>query len=69
VSVTADRFTSGGIGGGRDSGFGARAPTATLAPPPPPAPSIDFMAPLSPAATAQELGDLFEYKLNQPVTS
>ena len=35
---------------------------------PPPPPSIDYMAPLEAAADAQELGDLFEYKLKQPVT-
>jgi hypothetical protein len=38
------------------------------APPPPPAPAIDYMAPVAAAAEGQNLGDLFEYKLRQPVT-
>jgi hypothetical protein len=64
-----DRIASGG-GAGRGGGRGfAPAPrSAATAPPPPPPPVIDYMAALSPAATAQDLGDLFEYKLKQPVT-
>jgi len=37
-------------------------------PPPPPAPSVDYTPTLAAAADAQDLGDLFEYKLRQPVT-
>lgn len=48
---------AGGVGGGRLS-----------TPVPPAAPVIDYMAALTPAAEAQELGELFEYKLKRPVT-
>jgi hypothetical protein len=68
VTIAADS-ASRGVGGGRGGAgraFGGLA--AAPAPPPPPAPRIDFTPPLSPAATAQDLGDLFEYKLTQPVT-
>lgn len=63
VSGAIDRVAGGG-GGGR----GGVARGLAAAPAPPPAPIVDFMPPLSPAATAQDLGDLFEYRLNQPVT-
>ena len=62
---------AGGGGGGVVGGVVGGLPSA---PPPPPAPVrarepvIDYQAPLSPAAQAQELGELFEYKLRQPIT-
>jgi hypothetical protein len=43
-------------------------PAAPPPPPPPPAPAVDYMQPIAVAAAAQDLGDLFEYKLKQPVT-
>jgi Domain of unknown function (DUF4139) len=52
-----------GVAGGVVGGVPAPPP-----PPPPPAPVIDYMPPLAAAADAQDLGDLFEYKLRQPVT-
>jgi hypothetical protein len=58
-------LAAGGAGGGRgfDSRARREAPVAT-----PPPPVTDYIPALSPAATGQELGDLFEYKLKQPVT-
>jgi hypothetical protein len=66
VAVTAESPLDRGAGGGR-RGFAGRAPAAAPAAAPAP-PVTDYMAALSPAATAQDLGDLFEYKLKQPVT-
>ena len=67
VSITADSVFRSGVGGGRGGAArGLAAAPSPPAPPPPPAPVIDFMPPA--AATAQDLGDLFEYKLTQPVT-
>ena len=54
----------GGIVGGAVGGL----PSAAPAPPPPAAPRIDYLADVTPAAQAQELGELFEYKMRQPVT-
>jgi hypothetical protein len=72
VSVTADsvRGLAGARGGGRGGVVGGvvGGMPAAPPPPPPPAPAIDYMAALSPAATGQDLGDLFEYKLKEPVT-
>jgi hypothetical protein len=66
VSGAMDRIAGGGgRGGGR--GFAGRAPAAAPVAAPPP-PVTDYMAALSPAATGQDLGDLFEYKMKQPVT-
>jgi hypothetical protein len=65
VTITSDSVFRSGVGGGRGSAGRGLAPPP---PPPPPAPRIDFMPPLSPAATAQDLGDLFEYRLKEPVT-
>lgn len=48
---------AGGVGSGRGSGVGSGAYSIGAGVPPPP-----------PAATGQTLGDLFEYKLKQPVT-
>jgi hypothetical protein len=66
-SVRSRNTGRGGGGGGRGV-VGGVAGGLPSAPPPPPAPAIDYMAPLSAAAQAQELGDLFEYKLRQPIT-
>jgi hypothetical protein len=67
-----DAPAGGRGGGGRGfavGGLAARANPAPPAPPPPPArPITDYQAALSPVAAAQDLGDLFEYKLKQPVT-
>ena len=68
VSITADSVFRSGVGGGRGGGRDSAGLAEAPPPPPPPAPRIDFTPPLSPAATAQDLGDLFEYKLTQPVT-
>jgi hypothetical protein len=68
VTVDALRAAPAGRGGGVGGGFASRG-IAPPPPPPPPAPVIDYMAGLSaPTAAAQELGDLFEYKMRQPVT-
>jgi hypothetical protein len=73
-SVTLDsvrsRTTGRGGGGGRagvpGGVVGGVVGGMPSAPPPPPA--IDYMAALTPAAQGQELGELFEYKLRQPIT-
>lgn len=59
------RGVVGGVVGGRPSSSPVRAADP---PPPPPPPAIDYLASVAPAAQAQELGELFEYKLRQPVT-
>jgi hypothetical protein len=62
VSVANRSAGRGGFGGGVAGGVAA-------APPPPPAPAIDYTTNLAAAAAqAQELGELFEYKLTQAVT-
>ncbi len=66
VAVTAEAPLDRGAGGG-GRGFAGRAAAASPAAAPAP-PVTDYMAALSPAATAQDLGDLFEYKLKQPVS-
>ena len=63
-SVSGRFAGRGGGGGGVVGGMPAAPPPAR----PAPAPSIDYMAPLSAVAQAQELGELFEYKLTQPIT-
>ena len=50
---------------GRVGGVVGGLPTA---PPPAPSPAVDYLANVAPAAQGQELGELFEYKLRQPVT-
>jgi hypothetical protein len=72
--------TGGGVGsgvGGGVGGVGGRAPTAMAnrqMPAPPPAPSMSQMVMVSQpstivsAASAEELGELFEYVIPQPVT-
>jgi hypothetical protein len=56
----------GGVLGGRVGGM----PTAPPPPPPPPAPRVveDAMASQTAAAAGGDLGELFEYRLKQPVT-
>jgi len=69
VTVDAARPAGrGGGGGGRGFVGGVVGGVPAAPPPPPAAPAIDYMAALSPAAQAQELGELFEYKLRQPIT-
>ena len=77
VTVTSgvDQFGRGGGGrGGVVGGMVGGLPTANAArsavaaPPPPPPPRIDYLAEVAPAAQGQELGELFEYKMRQPVT-
>jgi hypothetical protein len=77
VTVTGapvDRLSAGrgGAGGGFAVGGLPSAPRAMDNQPPPPAPRkqpiSEFMTAQASAATAQDLGDLFEYKLKQPVT-
>jgi hypothetical protein len=55
----------GGVVGGLPS---APPPPSRSFAPPPPQPLSDYMAAQGSAAAGQELGDLFEYKLKQPVT-
>jgi hypothetical protein len=56
----------------RGAGVGARGDARRVAPPPPPPPPVvtqsERVAGFQLAATAQDLGDLFEYRLDQPVT-
>lgn len=52
------RALGGGVGTGRGGGVGVRQFSPPARPPAPPLP----------AAQAQELGDLFEYKLKEPIT-
>jgi hypothetical protein len=71
--MTRDSVSAGRGGGGRGFVAGGLLPAPravnTPAPPPPPArPISDYMTGQASAATAQDLGDLFEYKLKQPVT-
>ena len=54
----------GGVPGGVVGGVVGGMPSV----PPPPAPRIDYLAEIAPAAQGQDLGELFEYKLRQPVT-
>ncbi|HET7695407.1 MAG TPA: carboxypeptidase regulatory-like domain-containing protein [Vicinamibacterales bacterium] len=56
----------GGAAGGVAGGLPAR--SADMPVPAPPPPAIDYMAAAAPAAQGQELGELFEYRLQQPVT-
>jgi hypothetical protein len=72
-NVTVDAVRGIGVPqaarGGRSGFAGGVVGGLPSAPPPPPAPSIDYMANVPPpAAAAQEMGDLFEYKMRQPVT-
>lgn len=55
----------GGVPGGVVGGIVGGMPSP---PPPPPAPVVNYLAQIASAATGEELGDLFEYKLKQPVT-
>ena len=69
VTVTAAAEPSprrAGRGGGVVGGVVGSLPAAP--PPPPPPPIVDYTPALDAAADAQDLGDLFEYKLRQPVT-
>jgi hypothetical protein len=65
AAPTMDRIAASRGGG---SGFAPRPLAAPASPPPPPEPVANYMAGLAPVAAAQDLGDLFEYKLKQPVT-
>jgi hypothetical protein len=67
VTVTAAGEARSRVGG-RGGVVGGVVGGMPAPPPPPPAPRIDYMAPVAASADAQELGDLFEYKLKQPVT-
>ena len=75
MNVTVDGVFRAGAAGGGGGGRGGRggAPPATPAPPPPP--RLDAVEEVSVArysqqvdAAAAQLGDLFEYKLKEPVT-
>lgn len=80
IAVTAStpasdvaRRRKGGVGGGAAGGLGAGVAGGVVgalpeAPPPPPAEPMRVAGNLQPAATGQDLGDLFEYRLKQPVT-
>ncbi|HKW00252.1 MAG TPA: carboxypeptidase regulatory-like domain-containing protein [Vicinamibacterales bacterium] len=62
---------AGGGGGGRAGGgsFVAGMPSAAVPPPPPSAARVgEFRSAQQSAADAGQLGDLFEYKLREPVT-
>jgi len=67
LAMRSNAARAGGGGGGRGGVVGGMV-GGMPAPPPPPAPVVDYNAPLAAAADAQDLGDLFEYKLRQPVT-
>jgi hypothetical protein len=60
-----DRVTAGG---GRGGGVAGGVAGGIAAAPPPPVSQLRLAAETVAAATAQELGDLFEYRLTQPVT-
>lgn len=64
VSVMADSARPGGVVGGVVGGMPS--------PPPPPAPlrrpTFEQLQNVAPAATGAELGDLFEYRIQEPVT-
>ncbi len=74
VSVTAAQplgsvnRRAGGRGGGVAGGVGGGLPSAPAPPPPVPDARVDYLANVAPAAQGQELGELFEYKLREPVT-
>jgi hypothetical protein len=76
-NITIDAATSargrggrGGVPGGVVGGVVGGLPSAPPPPPPPPpaAEPAALMERMEAAASAQELGDLFEYRLDQPVT-
>jgi hypothetical protein len=58
----AGRGAGGGMAGGVVGGIVGGLPSA------PPPPVVDYLSNVAPAAEGQDLGDLFEYKLTQPVT-
>ena len=62
LTVEAERpvMVPGGVVGGRVGGLPA--------PPPPPAAPAQAMRDMAPVASAGELGDLFEYRIQEPVT-
>ena len=69
TSASRARGAGGGRGGVVGGVLGGLPSVAADAPvPAPPPPAIDYLASVTPAAQAQELGELFEYKLQQPVT-
>ena len=65
---------AGNIPGGVVGGMVAASPESPMPPPPPPAPApmreaaMDVVARTEAAAQGRELGDLFEYRLKEPVT-
>lgn len=65
--IDTKRTTTGAAGGGRGGGFAANMPAAPASPP-----SAErvgaFRSAQQAAADAGQLGDLFEYKLKEPVT-
>jgi hypothetical protein len=69
VNARAPGFAGrGGVVGGVVGGLPSAPPRPAASPAAPPPPRIDYLADVAPAAQAQELGELFEYKLKQPVT-
>ena len=76
VTVTADtvRRVGSGMGTGIAGGVAGGLPSAAATPPPPPAPREDALEAYErvrqsqAAASAQELGDLFEYRIKEPVS-
>ncbi|HEX6973269.1 MAG TPA: DUF4139 domain-containing protein [Vicinamibacterales bacterium] len=72
VTVQASRGGRGGIEGGVPGGvIGGVVGGLADAPPPPPAPALsayERVGEMSAAATGAEMGDLFEYRLKEPVT-
>jgi hypothetical protein len=59
------QISAGGRGG---TSFSARPLPAPAPPPSPATPEFNARVDLQPAAQAQELGDLFEYRIKEPVT-
>ena len=66
--LVAPRMSGAGGGRGGRGVVGGVVGGVPAAPPPPPAPIIDYSPALTPVAEGQELGELFEYKLRQPLT-
>ena len=66
LSDMSTRTPGAARGAGRGGVVGGVVGGLPTAPPPPPA--IDYLAAAAPAAQGQELGELFEYKMRQPVT-
>ena len=68
VNVTVDGLVSGGTGGGRYAPPPPPPPPAPVAAPSPAAEAYQQMGQTGSAANAAQLGELFEYRIKEPVT-